>query len=285
VSQTIIVVPCYNEAERLNVQSFKEFAASAPDVRFLFVNDGSTDGTGAVLDGLRLIVPWSFGVLHLERNSGKAEAVRQGILSALAQDVAYVGYLDADLATPLRALPSFWTLLEERPEIDLVMGARVQLLGRHIERKPVRHYLGRIFATGASIVLGLPVYDTQCGAKLFRVCNSVHEAFQQPFCSRWIFDVEILARMIEERSRTAAPKLQNAVYEWPLTEWRDIGRSKVRPKDFVRAALDLLFIYCRYMRAAKPAGAKAEAKLDFRPAGRESGLPDRQTSAIRELQI
>ena len=152
-SPAIIVIPCYNEATRLQVSKFKAFSCATPAVRFLFVNDGSTDRTAWVLEGLHQDDPQHFAICHLAENGGKAEAVRQGLLCVFEATPAYVGYWDADLATPLDTLVDFCALLDVRPDLEMVFGARVQLLGRVIERRAVRHYLGRVFATAASLLL------------------------------------------------------------------------------------------------------------------------------------
>ncbi|HEY2987572.1 MAG TPA: glycosyltransferase [Candidatus Binatia bacterium] len=241
-----IVIPCFNEAQRLDPASFENFASPLHDIAFLFVNDGSTDGTLALLESLRSSNPSRFAILNLPENKGKAEAVRQGILATTKTRPAYVGFWDADLATPLDAIPSFLDLAENRPDIEIILGARVKLLGRRIERRASRHYLGRIFATAVSIILGLEVYDTQCGAKLFRVSPAMDELFSRPFYSRWIFDVEIIARLIQSRRGTNLPPAGNVIYELPLTQWRDVSGSKLRYTDFLKASWELAHVYRRY---------------------------------------
>jgi glycosyltransferase involved in cell wall biosynthesis len=251
----IIVVPCYNEGARLDTRAFQQFVARGYAPRFLLVNDGSTDDTAAVLDALRRWNPDRFEVCHLPRNMGKAEAVRQGVLRALDSRAESVGFWDADLATPLEAIPQFCELLRRNPRLQMVIGARVKLLGRLIERRVHRHYLGRLFATAASMVLRLPVYDTQCGAKLFRASVEIRALFEKPFCTNWIFDVELLARFIGGRKAGGLETVENSIYELPLTEWRDVAGSKVRPRDFFKSFFELARIYWTYLRpgAAPPA--------------------------------
>ncbi len=193
-------------------------------------------------------IPDKFSVLNFEQNQGKAEAVRRGMLGALDSHADYVGFWDADLATPLDTIPQFLDLAESRPELEIIMGSRVKLLGRKIERRTARHYIGRAFATATSMILGLAVYDTQCGAKLFRASSSLKALFAQPFVSRWIFDVEIIARLIQARRGKQLPQPEQVIYEFPLTEWRDVPGSKLGYGDFTRAAWELLQIRNRYLR-------------------------------------
>jgi dolichyl-phosphate beta-glucosyltransferase len=252
MASAIIVIPCYNEATRLPVPAFRTFMCARYALRFLFVNDGSTDGTGQVLHALQAENPQRFSVHELPTNVGKAEAVRAGVLAAFAARPDYIGYWDADLATPLAAIPAFCEILEARPDLLMVFGARVRLLGRAIERQAVRHYLGRVVATAASGVLGLRIYDTQCGAKLFRAGPESHALFQEPFVTRWLFDIELLARLIQRRRGTMLPPVEEIIYELPLQEWRDVAGSKVRPSDFAKAFLGLARIHRQYLRSPRP---------------------------------
>jgi len=248
MASAAIVVPCYNEEKRLDVASFRAFSNRSYGITFLFVDDGSADETLQLLQSLQAADPTKFSVLSLPQNQGKAEAVRRGILTAIESQPDYVGFWDADLATPLSAIPQFVDFAESRPDLDMIMGSRVKLLGRNIERLPSRHYLGRVFATAVSTILGLDVYDTQCGAKLFRVTPFIVALFQQFFLSRWIFDVEILARLIKARRGTKLPQPEQTIYEFPLTEWRDVPGSKLEYGDFVRAAWELFRIRNCYFK-------------------------------------
>ncbi|NUR56246.1 MAG: glycosyltransferase [Acidobacteria bacterium] len=265
-----LTVPCYNEAARLDAGAFVAALTRHPFLSFLFVDDGSRDDTRRVLADLCARGGERARVLALDANVGKAEAVRRGILHALQGNPQLFGYWDADLATPLEAIPDFLALLGKRPEIDIVLGARVQLLGRQIRRRSTRHYSGRMFATGASLVLGLPVYDTQCGAKIFRACDHTRVAFLRPFRTRWVFDVEILARYLEAYRCTAGGA--DRIYELSLHCWTDVPGSKLGMTEMLGAGVDLLTLYVRASLARHDPAAVAPqpAAANLRWFGRRS---------------
>ena len=256
-----IVVPCYNEAIRFRPEPFLAFLADeralARQVDFLFVNDGSSDATLSVLEALqseatRMGHPGRIAILDKKQNGGKGEAIRDGMAAALSpvgpeREAAceYIGFWDADLATPLSAIPQFLEVIEGRPHLHMIFGSRIRLLGRTIRRNPARHYLGRIFATAASRTLSLPIYDTQCGAKIFKATPDLGRVLATPFISRWIFDVELVARYIQLRGRAFC---FDSIYEFPLDSWEDVAGSKVGPFDFFYAAFDIFRIYRRYLK-------------------------------------
>ena len=239
-----LVIPCYDEARRLDAGALRAARLEGARLELVLVDDGSRDGTRALLESIARDRP-DTRVVALERNVGKAEAVRRGVLDALSRRPGAVGYWDADLSTPLSELAAFVQVLEQRPEVDLVYGSRVKLMGRRIDRLMTRHYLGRIFATAASMALALPVYDTQCGAKLFRATPLVARVFEEPMRARWVFDVEIVARYMALDPRGPAA-IDVALFELPLIRWRHVPGSKVGPLDFARAALDLARIRAAY---------------------------------------
>lgn len=243
-----LVIPCYNEAKRLDRRAFEDAITTMGWLDLCFVNDGSTDDTAAVLSALQAAHPQRIQLLTLAQNSGKAEAVRQG-LQHVAASSPIVGFWDADLATPIAECAALREVLNTGPA-DWVFGIRLRSLGRLIVRRPLRHYLGRLFATVASLSLGIESYDTQCGAKLFRVTPLLRAVLAEPFRSRWIFDVELLVRadtLLRVASGTdgdptrVAP-VESLVHEHPLSRWEHRAGSKVRPTDFVRALRDLLIV-------------------------------------------
>jgi len=255
--ETIIVIPCYNEEKRIDPSEYASLLRE-PSLGFLFVDDGSTDNTGALLGDLARKYAGKVDLLTLTRNSGKAEAVRRGLLWAAAQGVDIIGYIDADLATPVADVLNLLQETRSRP-CQVVMGSRVALCGRHIDRVWTRHYLGRIFSTASSLILRATIYDTQCGAKFFRNTEALRAAIGIPFYSSWAFDVEFLGRLLIGTVNTD-PVPVDQIIEIPLERWRDISGSKVSWAGMIRAGIDLIVIHREFTRRRR-AKARRERQV------------------------
>lgn len=222
--KALVVIPCFNEARRLDVGGLDALRDGGVDV--LVVDDGSSDDTATRVEAA------GHRVLRLPHR-GKGEAVRAGLAQAAVEGHDVAGWLDADFATP----PSEWlrllAVLDGDPSLRVVLGSRVAHLGAHIERRATRHYLGRVFATAASLTLGLPVYDTQCGAKVLRLDDTVRRCLATPFSTSWAFDVELLQRLLQ------AGVTPGELREVPLRAWRDVGGGRLGPAGMARGALEL----------------------------------------------
>lgn len=240
------VIPCYNEEDRLPVSKYLSFIKHFPDTKICFVNDGSTDNTHLLLLEIKSQNEDNVHIISYANNIGKAEAIRRGILYCNSKlNHSYIAYIDADLSTPLYELVRLSEYINE--EIEFIFGSRIMIIGTKIERKFSRHLIGRIIATFISTILGIAVYDTQCGCKLFTRELSV-QLFEEPFTSKWLFDVELFARKINLYGREQALK---KMLEIPLLEWINKEDSKVSLTYFFRLWIDLLLINIRYKKQNK----------------------------------
>ena len=227
------MIPCFNEAARLSRCEVLELLERLPDLEILLVDDGSTDGTRDLILSMAFSHP-RLSTMVLGKNAGKAEAVRKGLLQLSRGGGEWIGYADADFATPAREIAR---LLEEarHSRMQVILGSRIRRLGADIHRNGVRHYLGRVFATFSSWALQIPVYDTQCGAKLFRVTEALQMAIAEPFRTRWIFDIELMGRLL-----TGTPGLSEEDFlEVPLIHWREVRGSKFLGAPMIYSWLDL----------------------------------------------
>ncbi|GAB2532789.1 glycosyltransferase [Spirosoma aerophilum] len=242
MSSVCIIIPCYNEATRLPVDAFMTYMQQSTNINFCFVDDGSTDDTKSVLQTMQVRYPEYVSTLILPQNMGKAGAVRAGMLHCVDKSFDYLGFLDADLATPLTAIPDLTAVLDANVALDMVLGSRIKFLGVDIQRDPFRHYVGRVIATLISNILKLPVYDSQCGAKLVR-SGCVVNLFQEPFISPWLFDVELLARLTRTHGR---PGVLGHVAEYPLRQWIEKSDSRISSSYVFRMWYELYRIQRKY---------------------------------------
>jgi dolichyl-phosphate beta-glucosyltransferase len=240
---SLLVVPCFNEAGRWRDAYWRDVVEPGV-LDVLFVNDGSSDATLNVLRATADTVGAS--VLDLPRNSGKAEAVRQGLIKAWDSDAAFIGYLDADGAFPASEVRRMAQDAADRIVVDgstesfgydAVWSARVLMAGRDIERNTSRHYLGRVITTVVAPWHGYAIYDTQARYKIFCKDNRLLACLQEPFRTRWFPDIELLQRW---KRLNSAPM---RIWEDPVTGWHDVAGSKMTTRQYQQIIKDLSWIY------------------------------------------
>lgn len=230
-----IIVPCYNEENRLNQNIFVKFLNLHKNYHICFVNDGSSDNTFRVIQNLSSQHS-SISFIDNKINQGKAETVRIGFLHNLDKYDA-LAFLDADLATPLEEIIRMTNFIELN-NYNVIIGSRILKLGSNIRRRFKRHLFGRLFASLTDKLFQINAYDTQCGAKIFK--NEIAALiFKEPFQSKWIFDVELLIRIRQLN-------LLHTVYEFPIKKWIDVKGSKIKFKDIIQLPLEILRLYKYY---------------------------------------
>ncbi len=235
-----IVIPAFNEANKLDVAAYKNFIRLNNEVAIVFINDASSDNTLPLIDNLALGNK-SIHIISNEQNAGKAQSVLNGMLYAmdnLASDK--YAFLDADLATSLEECVAVSNQIND--QVSFCFGSRILTVDSKIERKAYRHYIGRVIATAISKVLKLEVYDTQCGCKVFDK-DLAHHIFQEGFISKWLFDVELFFRTMKHYGRAQAIA---KMHEYPLKQWIDKGESKVKFSYFFKLWFDLWRIKATY---------------------------------------
>jgi glycosyltransferase involved in cell wall biosynthesis len=229
-----MIVPCFNEEKRINLDYWNKLS-EIPNVHWIFVNDGSSDGTKSLLNQIS-----NSSVINLERNSGKAEAIRKGISDTFDKNPAeifQVGYLDADSAFEIEDIKNVVKLsFSKESTFDSYWGSRVALSGRNITRNNLRHILSRILITIFGYRLGNLPYDPQTGFKIFKFNKEQMAIFDKNFETKWFVDIEILLRF------KAVNGKDMRIWEEPVNSWKDIEGSKIRGLELITVFRDLVKI-------------------------------------------
>ncbi len=225
-----IVIPCYNEEERLSGEEFRKFAHENLGYHLCFVNDGSKDRTLEVLHELSKGNEDYISVYDCEKNGGKAEAVRLGMLHLAKQSqFDYIGFLDADLSTNFDDFVDLANTISNS-QYKLVFGSRMARMGADITKQSARAIISKTINFIIRKILGMDINDTQCGAKIMTK-EVIEKTFQEKFITQWIFDVEIFMRM---KKIYGTKKTEEYILEKPLNRWIHADGSKLSMKDSIK---------------------------------------------------
>ena len=224
----LIAIPCFRESKRLPLflDSLCGELVEAPfQTSIVIVDDGSGYSEAAalrsVIDYFRTKYPQLIGdPVFLKKNLGKGGAVYAGWKVALTNPAAeLLCFVDADGAIPAYEVCRLIEQLfaDQGHRWDGLFGSRVKMLGSTVKRRAVRHYTGRVFATFASVLTGIEIYDSQCGLKVIR--RAAYEAVEKQLSEkRFAFDIELTLSLIKSGFK---------IREVPIN-WEEVPGSKVK---------------------------------------------------------
>jgi len=242
--ENAIVIPCYNEANRLDLLTFNSFLAQRNDYTICFVNDGSSDNTLQILKDFQRNHQGRVYVYDAPQNNGKAEAIRSGVNYMLEHTQATkIGFMDADLATGFDDYENLVGSLNDDLDHDgMVIGSRTRVNTANIQRTAFRSASSNIFNKAIQWIIGLKINDTQCGAKVF-TRKTANTLFQNAFISKWLFDIELLMRM---RNRYGKQSMLKKFKEVKLSKWTEVEGSKITLRDAIQFPIQLIQIALNY---------------------------------------
>ena len=233
-----LVIPFYNEEKRIMVDSFAGFVINNKDILFVLVNDGSTDRTDEILQAIHSDTAGrNTEVVSLPKNTGKGNAIRAGMLKVLHYNIPFIAYIDGDLSTPFEEILRLYNYFSGTDTIA-VLGSRLKKLDSNIKRSLFRHISGRIIATIIDSRFRIGCYDTQCSAKIFRR-DPLQSVIQEPFYTRWFFDVELLLRLRKKMGPFKA-------LEVPLNTWEHKPGSKINALSVFSITKELYTLFAKY---------------------------------------
>jgi dolichyl-phosphate beta-glucosyltransferase len=222
-TQLSIVIPCYNEEQRLprTIEQIERYLAGKElSHELILVDDGSSDGTRTIMDAAAARNR-SVRLEALPHKRGKGRALAVGVAAARGAEILVT---DADLSTPIDELDKLRAELGKGAGVAI--GSRA-LPGSRVEvSQPIyRVLMGKAFNLLVQAVLLPGIWDTQCGFKLFRA-DVAHEVFAELTTDGFGYDPEVLYR---------AKKRGVKIAEVPVV-WRNSAPTKVSP---IKSSLDM----------------------------------------------
>ena len=226
-----IVIPAYNEEKRIRgslSETCTYMSDSGMEYEVIVVDDGSSDGTGRIVDHIAKDVR-NVRLVRYEKNRGKGHALRTGVLMTRGD---FVLAMDADLSTPMDEHRKLMPYLSDGG-FYIAIGSRALALSDIIIKQPWwRRGMGKTFNKIVKALVIGGFSDTQCGFKLFKG-EIARSLFGEAKIDRFAYDVEILA---------LAMKKGYGIKEVPI-RWINSPESRVDPvKDSLQMLADLVRI-------------------------------------------
>jgi dolichol-phosphate mannosyltransferase len=226
VADCTVIVPTYNEADNIG-QLIPQILAH-PRCRVLVVDDGSPDGTGAIVEEIARNEP-RVGLLSRPGKLGLGTAYIAGFRRALAEGAQFIIEMDADFSHDPRYLPAL--IAAAVGDNDLVLGSRYVRGGGTTDWGLARKLISRGGNLYAGIILGLPVADSTGGFRCYR--RSVLEAIDLDAVrsNGYAFQIEMVYR-----ARAAGARIGEVPIIFPD---RRVGKSKMSRRIVVEALINV----------------------------------------------
>ncbi|HNW20109.1 MAG TPA: glycosyltransferase [bacterium] len=217
-----IIFPCYNEANRVGrtVVAYRDYLLNQPSlsqqkVVLVFVNDGSTDHTSAVLNKFvgQPSANLTIQVVDYAVNRGKGGAIKAGVAAVQAKNY---GFVDADLAYGPELLPA---ILDKLQHSDFVLAQRQHGLTANFYQR-WRNFLSSSLQRVTNYLVGLPKIETQRGCKFF-TAKVAREVILPTMENHFAFDVEAIARALQLKFRLSLIPVNFKHGLGSTVTWRD----------------------------------------------------------------
>lgn len=234
-----IIIPCFNEEDRLPknfAKAYAFFKKNIKDFEVILVDDGSVDKTLTIIKHLSKQYK-DVNFISYRPNQGKGYAVKKGVEKSSGQIICF---MDADFAIDLKEAAKFIKQIDQ--------GANIVIANRNLgkskmigQKNLIRRFLGKSLTYLNNIFLNLNnISDTQCGFKFFEA-RVAKQLFSNLTVYRWLFDMEIL---------TLASLKGYKIVSLPVT-WKEIEGSKVNlVSDFIPVGKDLIKIYLKVFKSS-----------------------------------
>ncbi len=235
-NRIVIIIPCFNEAERLDLSYFNKLSR-IQDTTWVFVDDGSIDSTSKILKNYSK--KKNIVYTKINHNVGKSNAIAYGMnyASSKIMNIGWIGFLDSDGAFATSDVESIIKMTSSFKKYDALYSSRVKMAGRDIKRNNARHIIARLTTSLFGLVWEDIPYDTQSGFKLYRYSDNFVLTIIKPFRTKWFFDVELSIRLSKYKKKNIN------VWEEPVLSWVDVPGSKINYRQSMRIILEIIYIF------------------------------------------